>query len=130
MADVNRGDRPLSPHLDIYKPQWTWVPSIMHRITGCGLTVGALLLVFWLLGASVGGGWFDFIDGLASSWLGILIWFGSTWALMYHAFNGVRHLIWDAGAMFEIEKVERTAKAVAYGSVGATLLIWFVILVF
>lgn len=128
MADVNRGDRPLSPHLDIYKPQWTWVPSITHRITGVGLTLGALLLVWWLLGAAVGGEYFAMVDGLASSWIGILVWFGCTWALMFHAFNGVRHLIWDSGAMFEMEKVEKSAKAVAGGSVLATLLIWLVIL--
>lgn len=130
MADVNRGDRPLSPHLDIYKPQWTWVPSITHRITGCGLAAGALLLVAWLLGASVGGAYFAWIDWIASSWAGLLVWFGSTWALMYHAFNGVRHLIWDSGAMFEIKKVEASAKAIAGGSILATLLIWIAILAF
>ena len=126
MADVNRGDRPLSPHLQIYKPQWSWVPSILHRVTGVGLTLGALLLVWWLLAAATDSEYFALVDGIASSPIGLLIWFGSTWALAYHALNGIRHLIWDAGYGFEIETMEKSAKAVAGGSVALTVLVWIV----
>lgn len=127
MADVNRGDRPLSPHLQIYKPQWSWVPSILHRVTGAGLTLGALLLVWWLLAAATDDAYFALVDGLAASPIGILIWIGSTWALAYHALNGIRHLVWDAGYGFELDTMEKSAKAVTYGSVALTAAIWIAI---
>jgi len=102
MADVNRGDRPLSPHLTIYRPQITSISSILTRITGNALLLGALLMVWWFLAAAAGPDYFATVDGIVTSWVGDLIMFGSLWAIWYHTLAGVRHLIWDTGAMLEI----------------------------
>ena len=89
MADVNRGNRPLSPHLSVYRPQWTSVLSICHRITGVGLTLGAGLVVWWLLAAATGEDYFEFVDGILTSWLGHLVLLGLTfWVLL---------IMWDRG---------------------------------
>ena len=73
MADVNRGNRPLSPHLSVYRPQWTSVLSIVHRITGVGMALGAFLIVWWFLAAATGDDYFEVVDGLLTSWLGYLV---------------------------------------------------------
>lgn len=117
MADVKPGDRPLSPHMQIYRPQWTWVPSITHRVTGVGLALGMVLVVWWFLAAATDADYFAFVDGLLTSWLGILVLIGSAWALSYHFLNGLRHLWWDTGHGFDIELVEKSAMAVVGGSV-------------
>lgn len=122
MADVNRGDRPLSPHLSIYRPQWTWVPSITHRATGVFLALGAALASWWLLAAATGPEYFAVADGLMTSLLGDLIMLGSLWALAYHFLNGVRHLWWDMGRGFDPAEVERSAKLTLAGSVALTVL--------
>jgi len=124
MADVNRGNRPLSPHLQIYRPQLTSMLSIIHRITGVGLALGAVLVVWWLLAAATGAGYFATVDGLLTSWIGYLVLLGSTWALAYHMLNGIRHLFWDMGHGFEIETVERSGMAVVIGSGLLTVLLW------
>ena len=126
MADVNRGDRPLSPHMTIYRPQITSVLSILHRITGVGLTLGAFLVVWWLLAAATGPEYFALVDGLLTSWLGHLVLLGLTWALCYHFLNGIRHLIWDTGNGFDLEQVEFSGKIVAGGSIALTLLVWLI----
>ena len=95
MADVNRGNRPLSPHLQVYRPQMTSTMSIVHRITGIGMALVALLIVWWFLAAAAGPEYFDFVDGLLTSWLGLLVLAGSMAAFWYHFFNGIRHLRWD-----------------------------------
>ncbi len=122
MADVNRGNRPLSPHLQVYRPQITSILSILHRITGVGLTLGAILIVWWFIAAAVSAEYFAFVDGLLTSWIGNLIMFGSLWALWYHALNGVRHLAWDAGWGFDLDTVQKSGIAVIAGSVLLTLL--------
>lgn len=104
MADVGRGNRPLSPHLTVYRPQWTSMLSIFHRVTGCGLMVSAVLVVWWFLGAAGGPESFANADGWITSLLGDLILFFSVFGLWYHAMNGIRHLIWDSGHMMEIEQ--------------------------
>lgn len=126
MADVDRGTRPLSPHLQIYRPQWTWVPSILHRMAGVGLMLGGVLVVWWLLAAAAGPQAFATADGLITSWLGHLVLLGLTWALAYHFLNGVRHLVWDLGYGFEVETAERSAQATVAGSVVLTVLLWLV----
>jgi succinate dehydrogenase / fumarate reductase cytochrome b subunit len=126
MADVNRGNRPLSPHLEIYRPQWTSILSILHRMTGVGMTLGAFLIVWWLLAAATDAEYYDFVNGLMTSWIGTLIWLGMTWALCYHTLNGLRHLWWDMGNGFELEKAEMSGKIVAIGSVVLSVLIWFI----
>ena len=126
MADVNRGNRPLSPHLTIYRPQYTSILSILHRITGSALTLGMVLAVWWLLAAATGEEYFDFVNGLATSWIGNLVWIGSTWALAYHFCNGIRHLIWDMGYGFDLDQSELSGKVALGASVALTLLIWLV----
>lgn len=123
MADVNRGNRPLSPHLTIYRPQITSVLSILHRITGVALSAGLLLGVWWFLAAATGDGYFAVVDGLVTSWIGTLVMLGSLWALMYHFCNGIRHLYWDTGKGFELETVRKTGQAVIAGSVILTLVV-------
>ena len=95
MADVNRGNRPLSPHLSIYRPQLTSVTSILTRITGNALLLGALLVVYWLLAASTSAEYFALANWVMTSLFGKLVMLGSIWALWYHTLAGVRHLIWD-----------------------------------
>ncbi|MCV2882641.1 succinate dehydrogenase, cytochrome b556 subunit [Actibacterium sp. XHP0104] len=121
MADVNRGNRPLSPHLQIYRPQLTSITSILTRITGAGLLVGALLVVWWLLAASTGEGYFEMADAVLTSFIGDVVMFLSLWALWYHTFAGVRHLIWDTGRGFDIPTATKLGWAVIIGSVLATL---------
>jgi succinate dehydrogenase / fumarate reductase cytochrome b subunit len=124
MADVKPGNRPMSPHLQIYRPQLTSILSIVHRMTGVGLTLGAVLVVWWLLAAATGADYFATVDGLLTSWIGYLVLLGSTWALAYHLLNGIRHLFWDMGYGFEIETVERSGMAVLVGSGVLTVLLW------
>lgn len=123
MADVNRGDRPLSPHLQIYRPQITSVMSILHRITGVVLTLGALLVVWWFLAAASGPGYFAFVDGLLTSWIGTLVMTGSLWALCYHLCNGIRHLWWDTGRGFGLDAVTRSGQIAVGASVVLTLVV-------
>lgn len=122
MADVNRGKRPLSPHLTIYRPQLTSMTSILTRITGNVLLVGALLVVAWFLSAAISPGCFAVVDGLLTSWFGDLVMLGSLWALWYHLLAGLRHLWWDTGRGLEIVTAERLGWAVIIGSVLLTAL--------
>ena len=116
--------RPLSPHLQIYKPQLTSVLSISHRITGVGLAAGTLLLTWWLLAAAAGPEAFATVQGVLGSWIGYLILFGFSYALMYHLCNGVRHLFWDAGRGFELPTVYKSGWAVVIGSAALTVIAW------
>ena len=126
MADVNRGNRPLSPHLQIYRPQISSVLSILHRMTGVGMALGAVLVVWWLLAAATGPEYFAIVDGLLTSWIGHLVLLGVTWALAYHLLNGIRHLFWDMGYGYELETVDKTGWAVVIGSAVLTVLLWLV----
>ncbi|MCI4660592.1 MAG: succinate dehydrogenase, cytochrome b556 subunit [Neomegalonema sp.] len=123
MSDVNRGDRPLSPHLQVYRPQITSVLSILHRATGVGLTLAACLIVWWLFAAATSAEYFAFADDILTSLIGQLILIGSLWALMYHSFNGIRHLFWDAGYGFELNSVTSSGWMVVIASFVATALI-------
>ncbi|MGB0658688.1 MAG: succinate dehydrogenase, cytochrome b556 subunit [Mangrovicoccus sp.] len=127
MADVNRGNRPLSPHLQVYRPQLTSITSILTRITGNALLVGALLTVWWLLAAAAGPEYFAYVDGIVTSFIGDIIMALSVWALWYHALAGVRHLIWDAGYMLEIENALKLGWAVIGGSVVLAILTWILV---
>lgn len=127
MADENRGNRPLSPHLSVYRTQITMITSITHRITGVGLTLGAVLVVWWFLAASTGPEYFAYADAVLTSWFGSLVLIGSLWALCYHFLNGIRHLLWDAGYGLELEVAQKTGVAVLVGSVALTALTLLVI---
>ncbi|WP_305968815.1 MULTISPECIES: succinate dehydrogenase, cytochrome b556 subunit [unclassified Mameliella] len=121
MADVNRGNRPLSPHLQVYRPQLTSISSILTRITGNALLVGALLVVWWFLAAATSEAYFATADAVLTSWFGDLVMLGSVWALWYHLLAGVRHIIWDEAKMLELDKAEMLGWAVIIGSVVLTL---------
>jgi len=124
-ADL-RGNRPLSPHLQIYKPILTMVMSILHRITGAALYFGTVLLAWWLIAAAAGPSYFDFVNGIYGSFIGRLILFGFTWALVHHMLGGLRHFIWDMGAGFGKDAREWLAKATIIGSVSLTLILWII----
>lgn len=95
MADTSAPNRPLSPHLQVYRWQMNSVMSIFHRLTGIGMAVTLILLVWWFLAAATSPAYFTFVDGLLTSWLGRVVMLLSLWAFWYHFFNGVRHLRWD-----------------------------------
>ena len=120
MADVDRGNRPLSPHLQVYRMQITSVLSILHRATGVALTVGVVLLTWWFFAAATGPEAFATAHGFMTSWFGAFVLIGSTWALCYHLLNGVRHLFWDAGYGFDLNTVTTTGWMVVLGSFGLT----------
>lgn len=126
MANDKSAARPMSPHLQIYRPMLTMMMSIMHRITGVGLYFGIVLLVWWLTAASISDSYFDFVQGFFGHWFGRLLIFGFTWALIHHALGGLRHLLWDTGRGFDLHLVEWLARANLAGSIGLTLLLWAV----
>ena len=107
MADVNRGNRPLSPHLSIYRPQMTSFSSIMVRLTGIAALFLFVLVVWWLLAAATSESAFNFIDGLLTSWLGTVVMLGAAWALFYHMLGRLRHLVWDLGYCLNVETAEK-----------------------
>ena len=121
---MSKSDRPLSPHLQVYRFQWTMALSILHRITGVALAVGTLLLVWWLVAAASGPEAFATVQGFIGSILGRLLLFGWTLALFYHLCNGIRHLFWDAGYGFELDVAYRSGLAVLGASVALTLISW------
>ncbi|MBY0251755.1 MAG: succinate dehydrogenase, cytochrome b556 subunit [Methylobacterium organophilum] len=124
MADVNRGNRPLSPFMigPYYRPQLTSVTSILTRITGNALIVAGLLIVWWLLAAASGPDYFAFADGILRSWFGKLVFLGSIWALWYHALAGLRHLYFDSGRGLDIPTAEKLGWGVIGGSVALTVI--------
>ncbi len=117
-------DRPLSPHLQVYRPQITSMLSILHRVTGVGLGVGTLLIAWWLIAAATGPEAFETAQAFLGSWFGRLILFGFTWALFYHLCNGIRHLVWDAGYGYDLDSVTKTGWLVLVASVVLTVLAW------
>lgn len=125
MADVNRGNRPLSPHLTIYRPQMTSISSIFVRITGNALLVSTLLLIWWLLAASFSAAAFAVADYVITSWFGDIVMVLSLWALWYHTLGGVRHLIWDTGRGLELKSAERMGWMMIIGSLVLTALTVF-----
>ena len=120
MADVNRGNRPLSPHLTIYRPQMTSISSIFVRITGNALLAATLLLIAWLLAASTSMAAFEWIQRVIISWFGDLVFLLSLWALWYHMLGGLRHLIWDTGRGLELKTAERMGWMMIIGSLLLT----------
>lgn len=122
MADVNRGNRPLSPHLQVYRPQLTSMTSILTRITGNALIVAMFMIVWWFIAAASGPEYFAVADGFVTSWFGDLVLFLSLWALWYHTLAGIRHLIWDYAIGLEIDIAEKLGWGVIGGSVVLTIL--------
>ncbi|HUA77303.1 MAG TPA: succinate dehydrogenase, cytochrome b556 subunit [Acetobacteraceae bacterium] len=118
--------RPLSPHLQVYRPQISSTLSILHRITGVGLGVGTLLLVWWLVALAGGAAAFAGVQWFVSSWVGLILLFGWTVALLFHFCNGIRHLAWDMGYGFEKQAYHASGWTVVAVSVVASLVIWAV----
>jgi succinate dehydrogenase / fumarate reductase cytochrome b subunit len=117
-------DRPLSPHLQIYRLSMTFLMSGFHRATGFALYFGMLIPVAWLLAAATGPDWFEFVNGLLDTILGRLVLFGYTWGLIHHMLGGVRHLIWDTGRGLDLESIELFARLTLIGSVALTAAVW------
>lgn len=121
-----QAERPLSPHLEIYKPQLTMVLSITHRFTGVGLAVGTLFLTWWLIAAAMGPEAYAFTQWIYGTWLGYLVLFGFSVSLFYHLCNGIRHLFWDVGLGYEIETVYRSGWSVVAATAVLTFAAWVI----
>ncbi|RCW84325.1 succinate dehydrogenase, cytochrome b556 subunit [Phyllobacterium bourgognense] len=117
-------NRPLSPHLQIYKPIPTMVMSIVHRITGSALYVGTLLVAWWLIATATSERQFDIVNMVYGSWIGLLVLLGYTWALIHHMIGGIRHLIWDTGRGLEKDTTTKMAWGSLVLSVALTILVW------
>ena len=117
-------NRPLSPHLQIYRPQLTSLLSITHRATGIALVAGAFLLVWWIVALVRGPASFALFQHFIASFLGRLLLFGWTWALFYHLANGIRHLSWDAGWGYDLESTYASGWFVLAASTVLTLVAW------
>jgi succinate dehydrogenase / fumarate reductase cytochrome b subunit len=122
-----RSERPLSPHLQIYRWYLTMALSIGHRVTGVGLALGLVLLTWWLLALASGPEAFATVQAAMRSWFGVLVLFVYTFVLFYHLGNGIRHLVWDAGYGFDIEVAARSGIAVLAFAGAATVLVWLVL---
>ncbi len=119
-------ERPVSPHLQIYRWPVTMLTSILHRATGVGNAIGAVLVTAWLAATAAGSDTFGMMHELLSSIWGKLILFGFTLSLSYHLLNGIRHLVWDTGTGFGLKTARNSGLAVIVLSVVLTLIIWAV----
>jgi succinate dehydrogenase / fumarate reductase, cytochrome b subunit len=126
MADTRNVPRPLSPHLQIWRWTLPMALSIVHRFTGAALYAGSALLVWWLVAAAIGPDQFEIAQTVFSSWLGLLILFGFSWALIQHLLGGLRHLMWDTGRGLDLPTVFQSGWAVVAGAIGLTLLLWII----
>ena len=120
--------RPLSPHLMIYKPQLTSMMSITHRATGAALALGSLLVVWWIVALASGAEYYSFVQSIITSWFGQLVLFGFTVAVFYHLSNGIRHLFWDFGYNLTIEGVHRSGYMVLASTVILTAITWSLVI--
>ncbi|MCM2293419.1 succinate dehydrogenase, cytochrome b556 subunit [Allorhizobium sp. BGMRC 0089] len=128
MANVTK-QRPLSPHLQIYKFIPTMAMSIIHRITGGALYVGTLLVAWWLIAASVGADYYNYVSWFMGTFIGRIVLFGFSWALIHHMLGGMRHFMWDLGYGLEKHFNTRLAKGLIVVSAGLTVLVWIVALI-
>jgi succinate dehydrogenase / fumarate reductase cytochrome b subunit len=119
---MRQAGRPLSPHLQIYKPQLTSVLSISHRATGVALSVGALLLVWWLLAGALGAESYGRAQSFLGSWIGVLLMIGWTFSLFFHLCNGIRHLVWDTGHGLDLPTSYASGWMVVAASIVLTLI--------
>ncbi len=127
MTDQTDGPtRPLSPHLQVYRWQWTMAMSIAHRATGVALVVGTLLLIWWLVAAATGPSAFADAQDFIGSLIGQLLLFGWSLAFFYHLSNGIRHLLWDSGRMLELGPAYGSGLAVLISTGTLTILAWII----
>lgn len=123
-----RRERPLSPHLQIYAPLINMVMSILHRITGAANYFGTLLLAWWLIAAATSKDYFDFVNGLLATPVGLLILLGFTWSVLHHMMGGIRHFIWDTGKGFNLAAVNMLSWLTIMLSLILTAVVWGVAL--
>jgi succinate dehydrogenase / fumarate reductase cytochrome b subunit len=131
-AKTSRGagvERPLSPHLQVYKPLINMMMSILHRMTGAALYFGSLLLAWWLVAAASGPDYFNYVNGLLGTLVGRVVLFGYTWALMHHMFGGLRHFIWDTGRGYDLRTIDVLSWGTLAASLAATGLVWLAVTV-
>jgi succinate dehydrogenase / fumarate reductase cytochrome b subunit len=121
--------RPLSPHIQVYRWPLSMALSILHRVTGVALSVGTLLLTWWLVAAASSDQAFDRAQWFLGSAFGLLLLFGWSAALIFHFFSGIRHLAWDAGFGYDAPTYNTTGWGVVIGTVVCTVLLWIVGLV-
>ena len=126
MSDSKPKARPLSPHLQIYRPMLSMTMSILHRITGVALAVGMLGMVWWLSAAATSDSYFASVQGFFYHWFGRLVLFGMSWALLHHMLGGFRHFIWDTGHGFGLKNVEWLVRINIIGSALLTVVIWII----
>lgn len=118
--------RPLSPHLQVYRLIPTMVMSILHRLTGIALYFGMAIIVWWISAIAAGPQYYEFVSGILTSWIGMIVLFGFTWALFHHLLGGLRHLVWDTGRWLGKETSTRMAYATIAGSILLTVGAWLV----
>ncbi len=126
MSQTKLVSRPLSPHLQIYRPMLSMTMSILHRITGVGLALGVLGLVWWLCAAATSDPYFNLVQAFFYNWFGRLVLFGMSWALIHHMLGGLRHFIWDTGRGYKLNQVEWLVRANLIGSIVITILLWVI----
>ena len=119
--------RPLSPHLQIYKPQLTSILSIFHRGTGIILSMGSVILVVWIIALTLGKETYSFYSSVINHWLSLLVLFGFTFGLFYHFSNGIRHLFWDAGYGYDLKHAYISGVAVIISSLSLTSITWLIV---
>lgn len=122
MADLNRGARPLSPHLQVYRLPLAAVTSILNRATGQAMMAGIVLIVAWLAAAAISPACFAAVDWLVTSWLGWLVLLGAAWSIWFHFLAGLRHFWYDSLHGLEIAQARASSKAIIAGSVVLTVL--------
>jgi succinate dehydrogenase / fumarate reductase cytochrome b subunit len=126
MSNTTDARRPLSPHLQIYRPMLSMMMSIAHRISGASLAIGFILLAWWLIAVSVGPEAFSAVNGFFASLFGRFLLFLFSWALIHHMLGGIRHLIWDTGRGLDLVSIEVLAWTTIIGSTVLTIALWAV----
>jgi len=124
MTEMPQGVRPLSPHLQIYRPRVNMVMSILHRITGAALYLGTLLLAAWLMATAMGEPAFAAVAWFFAHPLGKLVLFAYSFALIHHMLGGIRYLIWDTGRGFALWQVDLMCWLTLVGSLALTAVVW------
>ncbi|MDP3660234.1 succinate dehydrogenase, cytochrome b556 subunit [Phenylobacterium sp.] len=117
-------ERPISPHLQVWRWHITMLTSILHRASGVALYVGALILAGWAVALASGPDAYNFYQGLLGSIFGKLVLFGLTLAVAYHLANGIRHLVWDTGRGLDIKSADASGIAVIVFTVVASVALW------
>ena len=126
---MKSADRPISPHLQVYRWQLTSVLSILHRAAGIVLSAGAILLVWWLVAAASGPDAYEGVANFLGSWIGLLLLFGWTAGLFYHLCNGIRHLVWDTGQALDLKSTYLGGWLVVGGTAVLTVVTWIAAIV-